>query len=615
MRLNRAKQSSIPLGYVGQDKASEEASMKLFSVPRQPAILLFLGIFLLLTIPDVSAQITTISLDATPCIDWEETRTAWDAARSRWTSPDCYDYSSTFLGFQVGTPQSRLVQVRNGVISGGSDHDRTVNDFLNIIESRCLTGCPNQGAERCIISYASEGYPTSIYIDDSRYIADEELIYVLSDFRVVEDCSVTSIRDSSNEALPIIAQREGEACSNWEETQKDLQHARNRWMASECYDFSYAYRHEKTERRRYGFVQVRNGILVHGDLTVEDLFNLIEMHCIAQCPHQGAQLCRVTYAEEGYPTFVMIDSSPFPVDNGSIYELYRFVNCATTPAILDTVEEYPSPDTTPCTNWQETMEQLKAARNTWSSPLCYELSYSNGSGATIAEIRNGIAEYGNSVEDFFDIIERLCISGCPSEGATECDVMYSNEGYPTSIHIDGVGADNDEAIDFSITYRVSQDCRVPNEEESVESINHDADQKCSNYQDVEMGLLRALRRWIEPPCYDFVYQHNSSNEVSVHVREGVADAGLMSIKDWLLDVEARCVINCTESDHDRSGTMHMCEVEYATEGFPMRIEMYPSAKTKHVKEVILIYDYTPFQCKLSDSEPSGENLGSKPDHR
>ena len=134
----------------------------------------------------VQGQMT--KLEATPCTNWEETKANLDSAKALWSQPACYDFSYTFLGFQVGLPAPKTVQVRNGVVAGGVG-DKTIDDFFSMIETLCVADCPTKGAQRCRVLYdATAGYPSSILIDISQYIADEERMYSISDFAIV-DCN------------------------------------------------------------------------------------------------------------------------------------------------------------------------------------------------------------------------------------------------------------------------------------------------------------------------------------------------------------------------------------------------------------------------------------------
>jgi hypothetical protein len=132
---------------------------------------------------------TITQLRATPCINWEENKDAFEEARAEWSAPPCYDFSYTFRGFQVGLPEAKAVQVRNGVISG--DGDKSINDFFDMIETNCVTSCPTAGASKCVHKYAGDGHPLSIFIDMSQYRVGEELTYGISDYSVV-DCAATT---------------------------------------------------------------------------------------------------------------------------------------------------------------------------------------------------------------------------------------------------------------------------------------------------------------------------------------------------------------------------------------------------------------------------------------
>lgn len=96
-----------------------------------------------------------------------------------------------------------------------------------------------------------------------------------------------------------------------------------------------------------------------------------------------------------------------------------------------------------CQNYEETSAALQDAKAAWVDPSCYDFSYTF-TGYQIGQpepqnvrVRNGVAENGEkTMDDFFGMIESLCVEGCPDAGAGRCEIEYAIEGYPMSIFID-----------------------------------------------------------------------------------------------------------------------------------------------------------------------------------
>ena len=138
-------------------------------------------------------QAQAAKLQATPCENWEANKASFEEAKSKWAQPDCYDYSYTFRGYQVGLPEPTLVQVRNGVAVG--ENKKTLTDFFDMIETNCISECPTKGAQTCANEYdADNGYPSSVYIRMSQYIADGTMTYGIDDF-VVVDCQEAAVQE------------------------------------------------------------------------------------------------------------------------------------------------------------------------------------------------------------------------------------------------------------------------------------------------------------------------------------------------------------------------------------------------------------------------------------
>lgn len=162
----------------------------------QHHILLLLAI--LLSSASYSAGQQVLQLKDEPCQNYEEISAALLDAKSAWVDPDCYDFTYTFTGFQIGQPEPQSVRVRNGVAENG---EKTIDDFFTMIESLCVEGCPNVGAARCEMEFAMEGYPMSIFIDVNQYQPDNRRAYIIEDFNFVV-CEPTDDNDGEPEESP-----------------------------------------------------------------------------------------------------------------------------------------------------------------------------------------------------------------------------------------------------------------------------------------------------------------------------------------------------------------------------------------------------------------------------
>ena len=151
----------------------------------------FLAVLIVLVSSSFGEEV--LQLVDEPCQNYEETSAALQEAKTVWVGPECYDFAYTFTGFQIGEPAPQAVRVRNGVAENG---EKTMDDFFGMVESLCVEGCPAEGAARCEIAYGVEGYPTSIFIDMSKYYPDDRRAYLIENYAVV-DC------DGQEEPAPV----------------------------------------------------------------------------------------------------------------------------------------------------------------------------------------------------------------------------------------------------------------------------------------------------------------------------------------------------------------------------------------------------------------------------
>jgi hypothetical protein len=97
-----------------------------------------------------------------------------------------------------------------------------------------------------------------------------------------------------------------------------------------------------------------------------------------------------------------------------------------------------------CQNYEQSAEALSAAKAIWAAPPCYDFSYTfNGfqigkPSSKGVQVRNGVVsgEGDKTIDDFFDMIDSLCVRNCPASGAARCSNTYSDQGFPTRIEID-----------------------------------------------------------------------------------------------------------------------------------------------------------------------------------
>jgi hypothetical protein len=411
--------------------------------------------------PVASQETTVMRLEGTPCTDFENSKTAFDAAKAAWTEPDCYDYSYTFLGFRIGVPEAKAVQIRNGVADGD---DKTINDFFDMIESLCIADCPAQGADQCSVAYATEGYPLSIFIDVSKYQADDERIYELTNFAVVL-CPATQLAiEDEDPELRLEGSLEVTPCTNWEETKAALDAAKAIWSEPDCYDFSYTFFGFQVGLPEATAVQVRDSVVSgDGDKAIADFFDMIESLCVSNCPAEGASLCSISFATEGYPSSIFIDTSEYQGDDERIYEISDFVDCtgsSTQKAIVDGGQKQIE---TKCFNYVIVRAGLLKAIEMWSSPECYDFTFQwDGLRPIKVKVRNGVTlNKSRTINDFMEMIEMNCVSNCVDQSQEnsstmyECQITYAPEGYPIRIEMDpSKEVDDDAAVitlsDFSL---------------------------------------------------------------------------------------------------------------------------------------------------------------------
>jgi hypothetical protein len=119
--------------------------------------------------------------------NWQTLQQQWQQAYSVWNKQDKSCYTMTLIRNCFCPPDWRgphNVRVENGVVVVPLDYYiPTMDEIFDTIYNRCIAGCPDDGAVQCEATFAAAqfgAYVTQMYYDQSRFIADEELGYVVS---------------------------------------------------------------------------------------------------------------------------------------------------------------------------------------------------------------------------------------------------------------------------------------------------------------------------------------------------------------------------------------------------------------------------------------------------
>ena len=125
-------------------------------------------------------------------VSWEDDKAEFDAARATFDSQlrsGCYSYIfQQFCFCPAIAVQPYQVFVKGGKLirpleaTGLQQYVLTMEQIFDVIEERCFSNCPDEGPITCDVTYGREGYVTSVFIDQSEIIADEEISYTVTDF-------------------------------------------------------------------------------------------------------------------------------------------------------------------------------------------------------------------------------------------------------------------------------------------------------------------------------------------------------------------------------------------------------------------------------------------------
>jgi len=132
--------------------------------------------------------------------DCKKRRSDWrQYVKDVWTEPDCYEFRY-FRAFR-GPPAMRgpyTVRVVNGAIESldpkpaDGQTSRSLNvptmaDLLKRTRKDCVSRCMKEGADSCPVTYGEYGDIQSLYIDYSRFTADEEYSVQISNFKICDN--------------------------------------------------------------------------------------------------------------------------------------------------------------------------------------------------------------------------------------------------------------------------------------------------------------------------------------------------------------------------------------------------------------------------------------------
>lgn len=170
---------------------------------------------------EISRQkLTQKDVDAINGKGTSDAQTQLDANRKKWASQDIDDYSFTLQRscFCRGDAIRPInIEVRDGEVSSAryadtgelipddsqynkqSVYNLNADGLFNLVEQGIKSG-----AEKVDVSYdKTYGLPTSIYIDQSTQIADEEMGYTISNFRPEPTYTTLACGEEGNDCNPI----------------------------------------------------------------------------------------------------------------------------------------------------------------------------------------------------------------------------------------------------------------------------------------------------------------------------------------------------------------------------------------------------------------------------
>jgi len=125
--------------------------------------------------------------------DWESAKLAYDKVRTNdWKEPPCYEFTLTksFFGpIEAMGPFDVRVEDHQVMPSEeyGGAFIPTIEELFVLYFKTCLANCPTSGAAYCSIAYARDGHIVSLDITHEYMIADDGIVFQVSDFSLCPD--------------------------------------------------------------------------------------------------------------------------------------------------------------------------------------------------------------------------------------------------------------------------------------------------------------------------------------------------------------------------------------------------------------------------------------------
>lgn len=532
--------------------------------------------------PETEQEQENTLLEEEVCIDYQNVLAHWQNAVNIWNEPNCYTYTINRLGrltqeyagpFEIAVNHGKAT-----LVSGfaGAAMDITLTQWFDTIFEQCLKGCHTGNVEdaayMCDIEYdKTYGFPTLITIDPSRFTVDEELYYVMSNFKISPSCSQEPETQPEKESTT--------RCVNYEAIKAQLDEARELWTKPTCYDFQLSTIQELSTKGAEvsSSVQVRNGIelsdvgVIDGDVSIDDLFAKVEDLCVTRCEsetNQGAAYqCQFDYDTiTGVPTWIRMDYDIMSVREEAFYRISDFavVECDTK-----------------CIGYETLMNNLQTARSTWSNITCYDFTFERQFGEQqdvlhTVQVRDGTVVSGDNdewtVPDLYNLIYESCIKDCRNgsiDTAHNCKVAFDDDtGLPNWIEIDSGVTEQDGEV-YRISNLVEADCAQPLE-------------TCSRYNTRLEQLENAKEIWTQSNngCYVYTWEQSDGMQIqngpySIVVRDNqVIDSGgspMTETVDSLFEkIQEECFTGCPKPQ-DTGATR--CTILYSPHGYPLLLYM------------------------------------------
>ncbi|GAX19178.1 hypothetical protein FisN_15Lh355 [Fistulifera solaris] len=335
----------------------------------------------------------------------------------------CYDFTYVETGFLYPPPQPVMVRFRDDSIPSQSSDDEFASllEVMSFYRETCFPCNDTARPFACSITYDDLGLPKALLIDYVEMLADEEMGYTISNVTFVP-CSEDPSQQNCDPEWRV---------------------AKEKWSSPACYDYSIRRVGEIPVEREGTFVvkvrddKVINGTALSVNMTVDDLFALVEEKCIAGCPDTEAYQCANTYdAEFGFPTQISIDYDDLMADKDEIYIISDFI------AVKCESGHEDDGAVTVCQEWEHLRTELESIEDNWEDPPCYQYTMKrNNESALTVHVRNFTVASPKpqgrddeswipvTVDEFLVGIRASCIDGCPSMGVANCSHETSGEDF------------------------------------------------------------------------------------------------------------------------------------------------------------------------------------------